>query len=269
VLKERTSAYDLAVASAPLQKAQAEARIEVQQEIIRGLEDTIAEHTIAAPFDGFVTREHTEVGQWIAKGGSIVEIIELKEVEIEIPVLETFISNLRQRTQSQPGTETPKIAIDALPEESFTGEIVSIVPKGDTQSHTFPVRIRLPNRLGEDGQFLLKPGMFARVTLPAKTISKNAILIPKDALVLDEREPPKVWVVEPPAESATGGGRDVRAVTVEVAYEVSEGDLVEVVGPAGPDGALPLKPQELVITEGNERIAPGMKVTVTGETESR
>ncbi|MHB8867149.1 MAG: efflux RND transporter periplasmic adaptor subunit [Pirellulaceae bacterium] len=261
VLSERTSAYELAVAVAPLKKSQAESRVKVQQEIVHGLEDSIAEHTIVAPFDGFVTREHTEIGQWIAKGGPVVEIIELNEIEVEIPVLETYVSELLQRTEGQPGTKTLHISVDAVPGDPIEGEIVSIIPKANAQSHTFPVKVRLTNRRNPDGQFLLKPGMFARVTLPVRTI-KNALMIPKDALVLGHQSA-MVWVVEPAANRTAGGGDRLRAVTVEVAYEVSDGTSVQVVGPRSADGSLPLQPGAMVVTEGNERINPAMGVTVT------
>ncbi|MCU0962671.1 MAG: efflux RND transporter periplasmic adaptor subunit [Pirellulaceae bacterium] len=261
VLVERTSAYELAVTLAPLKRAQAEARIQVQQEIIHGLEDAISEHSVVAPFDGFVTREHTQVGQWIAKGGSVVELIELNEVEIEIPVLETFISELLQCTESQQGTRTLAIEVDALPGEDFTGEIVSIIPQADTQSRTFPVKVRVPNRQGPDGQYRLRTGMFARVTLPVKTV-REALMVPKDALVLGQGLP-IVWVVEPGPGGDAGNGDRVRPVAVQVGFDVSDGTVVQVVGPLAADGSLPLRPGEYVVTEGNERVNPGTIVKVT------
>lgn len=261
VLIERTSSYELAVALAPLKRAQAEARIQVQAEAIRGLEDAIAEHSVVAPFDGFVTREHTQVGQWISKGGAVVEMIELEEVEIEIPVLETFISELLQRTDTQQGTRTLGIDVDALPGEAFTGEVVAIIPQADPQSRTFPVKIRVPNRQAADGQYLLRTGMFARVTLPVRTV-RDALMIPKDALVLGQGLP-TVWVVEPAAEGEEDNGHRVRPVAIQVGFEVSDGLMVQVVGPLGADGSLPLRPGEYVVTEGNERVSLGSIVKVT------
>lgn len=260
-LLERTSAHELTVVIAPVKQHQAEARIRVQQELIRGLEDAIAEHTIVAPFDGYVTKEHTEVGQWIAKGGSVAELVEVDSVEIEVNVLETYISELRQRNETQEGTKTLAIHVDALPTETFTGEIVSIVPRADVQSRTFPVKIRVQNRTTEDGQVRLKPGMFARVTLPVRTIP-NAIMIPKDALVLGQRTP-VAWVIVPRADADPLRGDAVRPVAVEVDYGISQGDLVQVVGPIDQLGAVPLQSGELVVTEGNERLNPKSTVQVT------
>jgi multidrug efflux pump subunit AcrA (membrane-fusion protein) len=225
VLRERTSAHELAVALAPVKRLQAEARVTVQQELIRGLEDAIAEHTVVAPFDGFVIKEHAEIGQWIGKGAPVAELVELDHVEIEINVLETYISELRQRSGDRAGTETVSIQIDALPaerlEHPLRGEIVSIVPRADAQSRTFPVKILVENQTSEDGQVRLKPGMFARVTLPVRTI-RDAVVIPKDSLVLGQRVP-TVWVVVPAAEPDPLRGDAVRPVQVEVDYSISAG----------------------------------------------
>lgn len=92
---EEQVGWRLAIKVSPLKIEQARARVEAQQEQVHRLEDDIAEHTIAAPFDGFVTMEHTEVGEWIAKGDPVAELVELGSVYVEVPVLESYISQLR------------------------------------------------------------------------------------------------------------------------------------------------------------------------------
>jgi RND family efflux transporter MFP subunit len=260
LVNERTSAFELAKSIAPVKEAQAQARIDAQNEVIRGLEDAVAEHTIVAPFSGYVTREHTEVGQWMAKGGSVVELVELEYVEIEVPVMETYISDLRRTNDSQAGTEILDVTVEAFPSMPFRGEIASIVPRADVQSRTFPVKVRVQNRRGEDGQHLLRPGMFARVTLPVRTV-RTAVMIPKDALVLGERIRPTVWVVVPSSDGPGNAPDRVRRVSIDVAYDVSAGNQVQVTGPLGPDGSLPLKPGDWVLVEGNERVNPNPTAT--------
>lgn len=62
---EAKAAYDL-VAAGPRKekKAQARARVNSAQEEVNRLEDQLQKHTISSPFEGFVTKEHTEEGQW-------------------------------------------------------------------------------------------------------------------------------------------------------------------------------------------------------------
>ncbi len=228
------------------------------------MQDAIDQHTIVAPFDGYITKELTEVGQWITKGGSVAELVEINEVEINLPVLETHIGELRARSPQGPGTKTLSIHVEAFPKETFSGDIVAIVPQADYQARTFPIRVRVPNRMSATtNMMMLKPGMFARVELPVRTV-QHAIMLPKDALVLD-RSPPTVWVVESPDEARGGTGSSVRPVSVEVDEEVAIGDWLQVVGPVEADGSLPLKAGDVVITEGNERVTPRSTVNITNQ----
>lgn len=256
VYEERSTGWELAVATWPIDVASAEAKIRVQLETIRGLEDDIAEHTILAPFDGYVAEEHTEIGQWIAKGGPVAEVVELVEVDIELPVLETYVWRLQVRTKEQPGTKTLAVQIEALPGEVFEGEVVSIVPQANLSARTFPVNVRLTNRSGPNG-VLLKPGMFARVTLPVQEVP-DAVLVPKDALVLGQGTK-TIWVIRPAKDfkqSGLGAAAPVAVTTGE-----STGEWIQV-RPLAPEGKALLQPGGLVIVEGNERVKPKLPVRV-------
>ena len=50
---------------------------------------------VRAPFDGVVTRKLTEVGQWIASGGGVAEMVSLDRLEIRIDVAERYYDALR------------------------------------------------------------------------------------------------------------------------------------------------------------------------------
>jgi multidrug efflux pump subunit AcrA (membrane-fusion protein) len=222
----------------PERIAQARARVDVQAAEVRRLEDEEGKHVIRAPFAGWIVAERTEVGQWLDRGGAVVEIAALDEVDVLVHVLEDYVGVLR------PGLEVT-VSFGALPDlplELTTGTIDAIVPRADARSRTFPVRIRLANR--RDGDFvLLKAGMFARATLPVgKPV--EALLVPKDALVLGGPSP-IVYVVDPVSS-------EVRPVPVELgsAYE----GMVQVTGA--------LEVGQQVVTKGNERLRPGQKVEV-------
>src|SRR5206468_10870550 len=90
------------------------------------------------------------------------------------------------------------VEIPALGHEKFMGRVATINPQADPRSHTFPVKIRVQNRI-ENDQPLLKAGMFARVTL-AVGKPTACVLVPKDAVVLGGPSP-MVYV------AATSGGK--------------------------------------------------------------
>ncbi len=257
VFEERTIGWELAEATLSIDLNRAEAKLKVQEEKIARLEDDIAEHTILAPFDGYVTKEYTEVGQWIAKGSPVVEVVEVNkdnEIEIQIPVLESYISHLKVgSSKDKPGTGTIRVEIQALPGVEFQGEVVDVVPRADLNARAFPVNVRLTNRPGPNGM-LLKPGMMARVTLPVTEI-RDAMLVPKDALVLEEGKETSVWVIRKgPGFDKTKVGQ---AVPVAVSLGEPDGDWIQV-RPLNANTRELLQPGGVVIIEGNERINPAL-----------
>lgn len=262
--REAQTALGQAQATLAVKLKQADARVKAQQKEVDRLKDDLAQHQITAPFDGYVTEKQTEVGQWITKGGPVVEVVELSYVEVEVPVLESYLSQLHLSMKAT-------VTIGALPGESWPAPVVAIVPQADVRSRSFPVKVRLKNRPGPGG-VLFKPGMFARVTLPVYS-KPQAILVPKDAMVLGGPSP-VVFVVDPmpngpprgpsggsPADRPLGGSLEqttidgtARKVPIEVDLEAAEGRWIEVRGP--------LKPGELVVVEGNERLLPGQPVVI-------
>ncbi|MFQ5900866.1 MAG: efflux RND transporter periplasmic adaptor subunit, partial [Thermodesulfobacteriota bacterium] len=77
----------------------------IEAEILR-LEDELKKKTVRAPFDGVITRELTEVGQWVQKGGDIVHIVDLSMMRIIVDMPEQYVSNIK-------GNEEVTVRIDA------------------------------------------------------------------------------------------------------------------------------------------------------------
>ena len=55
-------------------------RLEKQKAEIYKIKDELERHTILAPFSGVVVRKFTELGQWLAEGGPVVELMALDEL---------------------------------------------------------------------------------------------------------------------------------------------------------------------------------------------
>jgi len=241
-LLEAKAAYALAEAGPRKEKiAQAGARLAAQAEEVKRLKDLLDEHTIRSPLDGFVVAEHTEEGEWVAKGDPVAEIVDVDPVEIRMLVPEGHIDPLR--------TGMPvRVSLGALPNEVFPGaEVTRIVPQADVRSRTFPVIIKLPNPK-RGGRHLVKPGMLAHVTV-AIGVPRPALLVDKDALVLGGPKP-VVFVVDAGPKGSNQG--TVRPVPVKTG--VAKDGLIQVSGS--------VKVGQEVVVEGNERLRPGQAVRV-------
>jgi len=205
------------------------ARISQFQAQIDGLEYDIEKSQIVAPFSGYVTEEFTEVGQWVQKGGPVLELIDIEVAEINIDMPERYI------TKVNTGLKV-RVNFDALPDLKLQGEITSLVPQADREARTFPVKINLDNKEG-----IIKSGMVARVSFP---IGEPAVvkLVPKDAIV-SQNNANFIYVVNE-------GAVQPLPVSTGMAFE----DKIQVIGP--------VQTGQLVVVKGNERLMPNQQVTI-------
>lgn len=194
--------------------------------------DQLRKARVVAPFDGWVVKEFTEVGQWVEAGGPIVELVDLSRVQVEVPLPERYVGAI---TVGASVTAT----FDGIPGFQVEGKIFSVVAQADRNSRTFPIKVELPN-----GKFRIKSGLVSRVTLLLGD-PYEALVIPKDALVL-RGETEFVFVLN---EST------VSQVPVVVVNHVNSS--VEITGN--------LEPGMMVVIEGNERLFPGQSVRVLEE----
>ena len=223
------------------QIARALAQVALQREKVRLIEDRIQKYTVRAPFDGFVTKEDTEVGEWIKRGDPIAEVIALASVDVRANVPAEHAVRL-QRGRSI------RVEFPDQPAEVFTGVVSRIVPTANAGSRTFPVNIRLANRL-VDGRPMLMAGMLARAVLPTGVRTKLP-LVPKDALVL-QGAARFVCVIDIDRGASNRG--TIRMIPVKLG--VADGGLVQI--------SAELRDGELVAVLGNERLKDGQLVEFT------
>ncbi|MCK5710266.1 MAG: efflux RND transporter periplasmic adaptor subunit, partial [Deltaproteobacteria bacterium] len=187
---------------------------------------------ITAPFSGYVTEEYTEVGQWVQKGGQVVELIDIEIAEINIDMPERYISKVKTGWNVH-------VNLDALPDLQLESEITSLIPQADRESRTFPVKINIDNKDGT-----IKSGMVARVSFPIGEPS-TVKLVPKDAIV-SQNNANFIYIVNE-------GAAQPLPVSTGMAFE----DKIQVIGP--------VQTGQLVVVKGNERLMPNQPVKILNE----
>jgi RND family efflux transporter MFP subunit len=187
----------------------------------------LARKTVFAPFNGFIIQEHTQVGQWVTVGGSIVTLVDLSSILVKADLPEM------DAVQLDPGNGV-SVVINSLSRRPFSAGIEVIMPQGNPVSRTFPVHVKIPNP-----QYRIKSGMEAIATFELGR-KITSILVPKDAIV--------------------PSGSD------NLVFRVDQGKAlpvpVTVSGYYGNDAAVKgdLQPDERVVIRGNERLRPGQPV---------
>ncbi len=220
--------YDDAVTQ---EAALAQRLAQLQSELLQ-VRDQLKKSRVVAPFDGWVTKEFTEVGQWIQAGGPIVELVDLSRVQVEVPLPERYVGEI------QIGAKVTA-TFDGLRGFEANGTVYSVVAQADRNSRTFPIKVELPNP-----SLTIKSGLVSRVLLQVGN-PYQALVIPKDALVL-RGGAEFVFVMKDGA---------VSQIPVKTINHVN--DEVEVKGQ--------LDPGMIVVVEGNERLIPGQPVRVLEE----
>jgi len=170
---------DKAITAADL----AEARLSLARSNLELAEINLRESTINSPIDGIVTVKHIDEGNLIRTGDRIVTVADMKTVKVIVAAAEKHGAEVTVGTPA-------KIKVDAFAEREFDAKVYSIHPALDAETHTIQIEIRLKN-----DELLLKPGMFARVTLI--TMSKDdVVVIGRDVVLGGKIGEPYVYVVE-------------------------------------------------------------------------
>ena len=213
------AAHDETVASAAAARAQA-----------RGVEASIGERVIRAPFSGYASLRRISPGAIVNAGTEIATISDISTIKLDFPVPETLLSAIR------PGLTIEAVSA-AYPEQPFRGQVATVDPVLDPNTRAVIVRARLAN---PDGR--LKPGMMLTVSI--ETAPRVGLSVPELAVV-GEGDSRFVYTVEkgtakrtPVRTGLRSGGR----------IEILEG----------------LKPGQPVVTEGVVKLSDGMKVRVAG-----
>ncbi|MCK6482827.1 MAG: efflux RND transporter periplasmic adaptor subunit [Phycisphaerae bacterium] len=212
----------------------ARAAVEAQEAEVRLLQYELERTAVKAPFAGYVTIKHTEVGQWVSEGAAVAELVEIDSVRIRVNLPEAYVRYCAQ--DAEVGVRVEATGGD------YVARVLRVIPDANAQARTFPVDLLLSNVKAE-----LKPGMFTRARMPAGP-KQERLVVPKDAIV---RGPQGmvIWVVR----SAEGG--DTAAPSpVQLGEEWLDSVAVSSPGLAAGDR---------VIVRGNESLhGPGPVIAV-------
>lgn len=191
----------------------------------------VADCRIYAPCGGIVTTKVTEDGMTAVTAQPIVNILDISSVKVRVAIPEKEIADIKPNTRTT-------VSIEAI-NRSFEGGKVEKCVTADATTHTYDIKISLPNRDGE-----LLPGMIASVRIHGASAKDvvSAITLPVRSVQQSADGKHFVWVEQ--------NGKAHR-------QPVSIGDTFgnRVVISSG------LRGGERVITEGYQKVGEGSTVT--------
>jgi RND family efflux transporter MFP subunit len=167
------------VAAARAQQAAAASQVRTQQAQVASLQAALQTARVArdsaivrAPFGGVVVSRSLDPGAYVLPGTStpIVVVADLDQIAAVVNVGEGQMAGVRRGNRA-------RIAVDAYPDRTFTGTVGRIAGGVDPDTRTVQAEIDIPNP-----GHLLRPGMFARVSLGAG--AQAALTVPLSALTI-------------------------------------------------------------------------------------
>ena len=130
-------------------KASLEAAQQLAEARVQEAEQLLENMFVRVPFDGTVISKDAELGESILPGGmgeasgrgSVVTIADLDHLEVDSDVKEDFISRISEG-------QSAEIAVDAVPDRRYKGNVRKIIPMGDRARATVKVKVEVSDADG-------------------------------------------------------------------------------------------------------------------------
>ena len=185
---------------------------------------------VRAPFSGVISAKNYEDGE-LYSGQPIVVLKQVDKLKTLVAIPESYIPQVKNGMKLTLTTEV-------YPDKTFPAYIEVVYPTVDAASHTFQVKVVVPN-----GEGLLRPGMYVNTTLGLG--KENVITAPYSTVL-------KLIGANNRYVFLNDNGRAKR---VEVEMGQRFGDEVEITAPEIVDGVE-------MVTKGESRLIDGIKIRV-------
>ena len=190
--------YESAINSAKLNfhaLGSSQASLDAMQAQVSQAEKGLADTTIRAPFDGFVSARPVAVGEFVATSTKVATVVRIDTLKLQMQIPEKSAAGLKV---GMPVT----VRVAAYGDRTFQGTTSAVNPSVNPDSRAFVLEARFPN-----SDVALRPGMFATAYVVLQG-SESAIFLPKTAVVRDRTtDSNQVYVLD-------GGKAHLRVVTL-------------------------------------------------------
>lgn len=203
---------------------------------VRQLDARLVQKRIAAPFSGQVGVRQVNPGQYLNPGDKIASLTALEQLFVDFSVPQQQLAKL------QPGREV-RVTSDAWPGRTYTARVTTVEPRIDEASRNVWVQATLANP-----DRTLRPGMYVNAALTLDATA-NALVVPLTA-IMTSAQGDSAMVIR-----GANARREGKAEPVAVKTGRRFGNSVVV--------SSGLRPNDVVVTEGQLRVQPGSPVRVS------
>jgi RND family efflux transporter MFP subunit len=143
------------------------AEVKAAQAAVTQAKDSLGYTSVKAPYDGVVTQRFVELGETVAPGTPLFSGYGLKQLRVETHIPQRYQTKVNSVDQFQ---------VKASDGGSFYPTQYSLFSYADPQSHTFTIRLDLPEKAHH-----LLPGMWVKTDFNYG--SRQALIVPKESVI--------------------------------------------------------------------------------------
>ena len=197
---------------------------------------------IRSPFSGRIGKANFSVGDLISpESGTLATVVKIDKVYVEMAVSEKLMLDARRKGIDLDNPPVaPRLILSDGSVYDQAGSFDFISPEVDTNTDTITLRANFPNP-----KYLLLPGEFVHVEIKRKQ-PETGIQIPQSAV---QRDREGYFVLEVDTDNKVSVSRVEMGPQVEGQWQVING----------------LEPGDLIITEGLQKVKPGIQVNAVEE----
>ncbi len=187
--------------------------------------DTLNRTAILAPFTGVVAERFKEEGEWAKIGDELLRLVNTESKEIQGRIQQQSAAFINQGNSLEVTDGKSQIM----------ATVKTLVPVGDSISRLYELRLDF-----QETKWMA--GHAVRIRVPTAK-SQNALVVPRDALVIRENTLKVFRILE-----------DNTAEVVFVKTGIANEDLIEVIGE--------INEGDKIVIRGNERLLPQQQVNI-------
>ena len=140
---------------------------------VANAQESLRNATVVSPLNGVVLNRTVNVGQVLSPGAPLMAVEDISSIYVLVNVEQKDLAKMK------PGLPA-EVTLDTYGDRKFNGVVEIINPAANKAARVFETKIRINN-----GEQLLKPGMFARVTIKTGE-TEDVFAVPQNALTSNQ-----------------------------------------------------------------------------------